>query len=167
MAIGVEEYLAVVQRDLPESRGMVARLAEDYQEIGLVAQVNIGLTHLLVGAWTARDHDACARVLNVMERAVVDAEDDDYAPVYNSVAIGMVEHVHRDLFMPDDFAAFVETWPPALRERGLVMTGPGPYGDVVWDDEGPHEFRIPFKLRVRLALRHPIRTLRRPRRYVG
>ncbi|MCW2801008.1 MAG: hypothetical protein JWQ70_2480 [Aeromicrobium sp.] len=146
---------------------MVARLAESHREIGLVAQVNIGLTYLLVWSWTARDLDTCARVLDVMELAVVDTEDDDYAPVYNSVAIGMVEHVHRDLYMPDDFAAFVETWPPVLRERGLVMAGPGPYRYAVWDDEGPDEFRIPLRLRARLAVRHPIRTLRRSRRYLG
>jgi hypothetical protein len=156
VAISVDDYLAAVRRDLPESHAVVARLADTNRDISLVVQVNIALTYLLVWSWTARNLDVCARVLGVMELAVVDTEDGDFAPVFNSVAIGMVEHVHRDLYMPDDFAEFVVTWPPTLREYGANMTRFDEDFDEDWEVGGPHEFHIPLGMRARWALRHPI-----------
>ena len=153
MAISFPEYISAVRVDVPEAREFVDRLAEDYKDIGLVAQINIGLTHLLLWSWRSGDQETCARILGVMERGLVDTDEDDYAPVWNTVGIGVVETVAHDL-APDDFAAFVESWPPALRERGLLQT--------TWDDEcceeGPESFRPPFSRRVRCALRHPVNS---------
>ena len=152
MAISVEEYLAAVRTNLPEARTLLARLAEQHQDIALVVQVNRDLTRLLLWSWRSGDVDTAARILGVMEQALVDTDDDDYAPVYNSIGIGMVEDVHHSL-PPDEFEAFVETWPPALREQGRLQKAP-------WDDEdfdaGLDSFQIPLRLRVRWAMRHPI-----------
>ena len=93
--------------------------------------INRDLTLLLLWSWRSGDHETCQRVLGVMELAVDNAAPGSYAPVYNSVGIGVVETAHRDLAL-HDFVAFVETWPPALCERGLPYTT---IGDDEWADD--------------------------------
>jgi hypothetical protein len=152
MAISAERYIAEVRSNLPEAHTLLARLVEHHEALSQVWQLNGDLTHLLLWSWRSGDRDTCARILGVMERGLIDTSESEYAPVWNSVGIGVVETIHRDL-APDDFAAFVETWPPALRAQGLLQT-------TSWDDEccdeGPDMFRIPLGPRVRWALRHPI-----------
>lgn len=155
MAISVDDYLAAVRTTLPEARGLLTRLAHDQEGIGVVWQINNDLTHLLVWAWRSGDLTTCERILGVMEQGLINTDDGDDAPVWNSVGIGVVETVQRDL-APEDFAAFVETWPPALREQGLLHSGSR--DDEAWWNEKSEEFQIPIGKRVRWVLRHPIRT---------
>ncbi|MDQ3157678.1 MAG: hypothetical protein M3Q98_13300 [Actinomycetota bacterium] len=151
MAISVEDYFAAVRANLPEARVLVDKLAAEGRA-DEVWQLNGDLVHLLLWSWRTGDRDTCTRILGVMELGLVDT-DDDYAPVWNSVGIGVVETIDRDL-QRDDFAAFVETWPPALREQGLPYTT-ALREDEFYDEE-PDTFRLPLGPRVRWALRHPI-----------
>jgi hypothetical protein len=154
MPISVDDYLAEVRADLPEARELLDRLAESHEGVDLVWQLNTDLTHLLLWSWRSGDRDTCARILGVMERGLIDTADGEHAPVWNSVGIGVVEVVHRDL-AADDFAEFVQTWPPTLREQGLMHER---FDDDEWADDMPELFQIPLGLRVRWALRHPVRS---------
>lgn len=154
MAIGVEDYFAAVRANLPEARALVDKLAAEGRTDD-VWQLNDDLVHLLLWSWRTGDIETCTRILGVLELGLVDTDDDDYAPVWNSVGIGVVETIDRDL-QRDDFAAFVETWPPALREQGLPYTTA--LGEDEFYDDGPDTFRLPLASRVRWALRHPIRS---------
>lgn len=154
MAISVDDYLAEVRADLPEAHALLNRLTESHEGVDLVWQLNTDLTHLLLWTWRSGDRDTCARILQVLERGLIGTAEDDYAPVWNSVGIGVVETIHRDL-AADDYAEFVQTWPPTLREQGLMQE---PFDDDEWDDDMPETFRIPLGMRVRWALRHPVRS---------
>lgn len=154
MAISVEDYVTDVLSKIPEARALVERLASNYDEKGLVWQLNDDLVHLLLWSWRVGDSDACARILSAMEFGLADTGEDDYAPVYNSVFIGVIETVEHRLHR-DDFAAFVATWPPEMRELGLVFQEAS---EDEYDDEGSGVFPPPLGWRIRWTLRHPIRT---------
>lgn len=155
MAISAEQYIAEVRSALPQAHALLDQLRKDHDDLEQVWQVNNDLTFLLLWSWRAGDQHTCARILRVMEKGLVGPEKDgDYAPVWNSIGIGVIETVHRDL-APDDFAAFVETWPPEMRAQGLNQE---PFHDEDWDEDFPESFELPLGRRVRWALRHPIRT---------
>lgn len=154
MAISVEDYVTGVRAKVPEARALVERLAKDHDEKRLVWQLNDDLVHLLLWSWRVGDSDACTRLLDVMESGLVDTDEDDYAPVYNAVFIGVIETIETRL-QREDFAAFVETWPPEMRKQGLKFQESE---DDEYDDEGPDAFPPPLGWRIRWTLRHPIRT---------
>lgn len=158
MAITAEQYIAEVRSSLPEAHKLLDRLAQDHEPVNLVWQVNNDLTFLLLWAWRAGDRDTCDRILGVMEQGMIDTNEGDDAPVWNSVGIGVTESVHRDL-APDDFAAFIEIWPPAMHAQGLRMhaTRWDEDDDDYWDGD-PDSFQLPPGFRLRWALRHPIRS---------
>ena len=163
MAISVEDYFAAARANLPEARVLVDKLAAEDRPDD-VWQLNDDLVHLLLWSWRTGDRDTCARILGVMELGL-GGTDDDHAPVWNSVGIGVVETIDRDL-QRDDFVAFVETWPPALREQGLPYTTA--LREDEFYDEGPDTFRLPLGPRVRWALRYPISSRLGTRiRYAG
>lgn len=143
-----------VRVTVPEARALVERLAKDHDEKRLVWQLNDDLVHLLLWSWRAGDRDTCARLLDVMESGLVHTSEDDDAPVWNSVFIGVIETVEHRLSR-DDFAAFIETWPPEMREQGLKFQESE---DDEYDDGGPDVFPPPLGWRIRWTLRHPIRT---------
>ncbi|MCW2746975.1 MAG: hypothetical protein JWP10_117 [Nocardioidaceae bacterium] len=89
-----------------------------------------------------------------MEQGLIDTDENDHAPVFNSVGIGVVETIHQRL-AHKDFVAFVETWPPAMREQALAYKTP--WGEDFLEDD-PDTFQISFRWRLRWTLRHPIRT---------
>ena len=149
MAISVEDYFAAVRANVPEARELADKLATERRP-DAVWQLNDDLVHLLLWSWRTGDRNTCNRILGVMEQALVDTDDDDYAPVWNSVGIGVIETIDRDLYR-DDFAAFIETWPPMMRQHGL------PYLAVRDDfDDEMDDFHLPLGPRVRWVLRHPI-----------
>lgn len=132
MAISVDTYIAAVRGHLPEARALLDRHTALHQDVDLVARVNNDFTHLLAWSWVAGDVETCRRVLEVMEMALLDTSEDDYAPVYNSVGIGVIETLDRDI-RPDEFEKFVDTWPPGMREIGRRFVAARADYDPDWD----------------------------------
>ena len=103
----VDDFLSALAREVPETQGVVAEHMEEFDEL---------ILHLLVAdlrrygfdEFDSGRRDVLARLLNVIDRALLDGAED----VNNAMAVSFVEDT--GWWIPET-QPFIEVWPSGLR----------------------------------------------------